>query len=104
MKFIKDSIREIKHVVWPTREESKKYFLLVLSILVLFWLYLFIFSVVFSNWLLFIKELVNPSSIKIEKQEPVNVFTWTNSTWTIENTISTGNISTWSVSTGNISN
>jgi preprotein translocase SecE subunit len=34
--FIKGSIRELKHVVWPTKIETKKYFVVVLTILVVF--------------------------------------------------------------------
>ncbi len=56
--FFKDSIRELKHVVWPTREETKKYFIIVLTVLVLFGIYLFIFGTLFSEWLFFLKDLV----------------------------------------------
>jgi hypothetical protein len=34
--FFKDSFREIKHVVWPTKKETTNYFLIVIVILVLF--------------------------------------------------------------------
>jgi len=34
--FIKDSVRELKHVVWPTRAETKAYFVTVLVVLILF--------------------------------------------------------------------
>ncbi len=47
--FIKDSFRELKHVVWPTREETRKYFFMVLTTLILFWLYLFVFNYIFSE-------------------------------------------------------
>ena len=50
--FIKDSFRELKHVVWPTREETKSYFMMVLVTLILFGLYLFIFNTVFSELIL----------------------------------------------------
>ncbi len=58
IQFIKDSSRELKHVVWPTRAETKNYFVIVLVILILFWLYLFLANTVFSEWLLFLKNLV----------------------------------------------
>lgn len=61
MKFIKDSVRELKHVVWPTRLETKKFFVIVLTVLILFWFYLFVFSTIFSEGLLAIKNFVNPS-------------------------------------------
>jgi preprotein translocase SecE subunit len=48
IQFLKDSVREIKHVVWPTRKETQKYFLLVLATLIVFGIYLFIFSNIFS--------------------------------------------------------
>lgn len=55
--FIKDSIRELKHVVWPTREETKKYFAIVLVVLVIFWIYLFIAWSLFSNLLIALDNL-----------------------------------------------
>lgn len=59
LDFFKDSIRELKHVVWPTADETKKYFLIVVTVLVLFGIYLFIASTIFSEWLLFLKNLVS---------------------------------------------
>ena len=50
--FIKDSFRELQHVVWPTREETKSYFVMVLVTLVLFGLYLFIVNAAFSELIL----------------------------------------------------
>ena len=35
-KFINESVRELSHVVWPTRKETKKYFTIVVTVLVLF--------------------------------------------------------------------
>ena len=70
IKYIKDSIRELKHVVWPTREETKNYFITVVSILVLFGIYLFVASTVFTEWLFALKNLVNPKSV-VEKS-----FSW----------------------------
>ena len=59
LQFIKDSVRELKHVVWPTRQETKKYFLIVVSILILFWIYLFIASTIFSEAIIYLKNLVS---------------------------------------------
>jgi len=50
--FLKGSIRELKHVVWPTREETKKYFMMVLVTLILFGIYLFIANTIFSEVIL----------------------------------------------------
>jgi preprotein translocase SecE subunit len=55
LKFFKESVREIKHVVWPTRAETRKYFITVLVVLVCFGLYLFIASTIFSEILFGIK-------------------------------------------------
>ncbi len=57
--FIKASLREFNHVVWPTRKETKKYFIIVVTILVTFWLYLFIVSTIFSKSFFYIKNLFN---------------------------------------------
>lgn len=57
LQFFKDSIRELKHVVWPTKEETTKYFIIVVTILVVFWIYLFLASTLFSEGLLALKKL-----------------------------------------------
>lgn len=59
VKFIKDSVRELKHVVWPTKQETIKYFYIVVTVLVLFWIYLFIASTLFSEGLLYLKNMVS---------------------------------------------
>lgn len=58
IQFFKDSFRELKHVVWPTREETVKYFVVVLTILVIFWLYLLVAEISFTQILKFIKESI----------------------------------------------
>lgn len=59
IQFIKDSFRELSHVVWPTREETRNFFLVVLVILIAFWLYLFFASTLFSEAMLYVKWLVS---------------------------------------------
>lgn len=59
IQFIKDSVRELKHVVWPTRQETTNYFFIVITVLVLFWIYLFIASTLFSEGLLYLKNMVS---------------------------------------------
>jgi len=59
INFFKDSLRELKHVVWPTREETRNYFLIVVITLILFWLYLFVVSTVFTEALFALKDFVN---------------------------------------------
>jgi len=36
IQFFKDSFRELRHVVWPTKEETKNFFIIVLTVLILF--------------------------------------------------------------------
>ena len=62
IQFVKDSLRELKHVVWPTRKETQKYFGLVLAMLVFFGLYLFIVSNIFSEVLFSFKALFSWNS------------------------------------------
>jgi preprotein translocase SecE subunit len=57
LSFFKDSVRELKHVVWPTRQETKKYFMIVLSVLILFGVYLFIANTLFSEALFGLKDI-----------------------------------------------
>jgi len=57
--FIKDSFRELKHVVWPTKEETRNYFFIVLVVLIVFGLYLFAASTIFSETMLYLKWLVS---------------------------------------------
>jgi len=59
MSFFKDALREFKHVVWPTAVETRKYFVIVLTVLVLFGLYIFVASTAFSRLLLVLKDMVS---------------------------------------------
>lgn len=59
LQFFKDSFREIRHVVWPTTNETKKYFLIVVGLLIVFWLYIFIASTIFTNVIFYLKDLIN---------------------------------------------
>lgn len=134
MKFITDSIRELKHVVWPTKEETTRYFMIVVGILVLFWIYLFLFSTLFTNWLLWVKNIVNPSTqTTVTNQNPINltpnsittevvssgstneskISTWTTSTgktnektnsWAVSTGNTTESTNSWTVSTGSTQN
>jgi len=36
MKFFKDSVRELKHVVWPTKKETINYFVIIVTIFIIF--------------------------------------------------------------------
>ena len=72
IKYIKDSIRELKHVVWPTRKETNNYFLPVVLVLIAFGLYLFIASTIFTKWLFGLKEIIdgNKTESSIESKVP----------------------------------
>lgn len=58
MDFIKNSFRELKHVVWPTKKETVNYFFIVLVTLILFWLYLFIANYAFSKGLFALGKII----------------------------------------------
>jgi len=58
ISFVKDSLRELQHVVWPTRKETTNFFTIVVVVLVLFGTYLFAASTVFSEILFTLKDLV----------------------------------------------
>lgn len=58
LQFLKDSVREMKHVVWPTKKETAQYFKIVVIMLVLFGLYLTIFNTIFTEVLFFLKETI----------------------------------------------
>jgi len=72
IKYIKDSIRELKHVVWPTRKETNNYFLTVVLVLIAFGLYLFIASTIFTKWLFGLKDIVdgNKTEVSVENILP----------------------------------
>ena len=58
IQFLKWALREFRHVVWPTRKETQKYFSLVLAILVFFGVYLFIASNIFSEIIFGLKNIL----------------------------------------------
>ncbi len=58
MQFIKNSIRELKHVVWPTKEETIQYFKMVFWTLFFFTIFLYILSNIFAYIILFLKDNV----------------------------------------------
>lgn len=58
ISFLKDSFREIKHVVWPTKDDTRKYFFIVVWVLVTFGLYIFVASTLFTNIIFALKDLI----------------------------------------------
>ncbi|EKE29346.1 MAG: hypothetical protein ACD_2C00187G0003 [uncultured bacterium (gcode 4)] len=57
-KFLKESIKEFDHVVWPTNKETKKYFTTVVSLITALTLFLFVVWTAFSLGLFGLWELV----------------------------------------------
>lgn len=49
IKYFKNSVRELKHVVWPNRRDTNKYFVSALMFIVIFSTYLFISGYTFSS-------------------------------------------------------
>lgn len=55
-QFLKESIKEFDHVVWPTGLETKKYFQTVITTIVVLTLFLFVVGTALSSGLFKIKE------------------------------------------------
>ncbi len=91
--FFKGSFRELRHVVWPSRIETKKYFIIVLTVLVLFWLYLFIASTLFSELIFNLNNIFNNNT---SSNFPINENSIIYNTWDLDNTITIDN-NTWSI-------
>lgn len=97
MKFIKDSFRELAHVVWPSRQDRKKFFIIVVSVLILFGIYLAIFWNIFQIALFKTKELVKPTTVRHILPENNSVEPKIIWTWVIE--INGNSTSSWTVTT-----
>lgn len=80
-KFIKESMKEFDHVVWPTTSETKKYFNIVTSFLVAFTLFIFVVWTVFSAVLFTSKDYINPAKLVAPTsngpKSPANTKAWT---------------------------
>ena len=60
LKFLRESIKEFDHVVWPTRAETKKYLSIVLSIIVSLTVILFALGSVFAASLSTLRDVTAP--------------------------------------------
>ncbi len=49
--FIKESLAELEHVVWPTHIETKKFFQAVVGIIAAMTVFTYILTLIFSNGL-----------------------------------------------------
>jgi len=47
--FIKDSLAELEHVVWPTHIETKQFFQAVVGIIVAMTIFTYALTLIFSN-------------------------------------------------------
>jgi preprotein translocase SecE subunit len=94
-KFLKDSVREFKHVVWPTHAETKKYFTIVVILLALFGLYLFVANTVFAELLQALRDIFSsttPNNIPEISVENIETITSTGETIVVES--NTGTVET----------
>lgn len=62
LRFLRESIKEFDHVVWPTRRETVRYFTVVVSTIVAFSIFLFVVGTAFSTSLFSLREMVNPAA------------------------------------------
>lgn len=61
MSFIKESMKEFDHIVWPTPAETKKYFVTVVSMITLLTVFLFVIGTAFSVGLFAVKKQIVPA-------------------------------------------
>lgn len=57
--FIKESMAELEHVVWPTHIETKKFFQAVVGIIVAMSIFTYLLTVLFSNTIFGIRGLIH---------------------------------------------
>lgn len=62
MSFLQESIKEFDHVVWPTSAETKKYFNIVVSMIVILTVLLFVVGTALSTGLFTLKKQIQPIS------------------------------------------
>lgn len=57
--FLKESLAELEHVVWPTHIETKKFFQAVVGIIAAMTVFTYILTLIFSNGLFSLREWVH---------------------------------------------
>lgn len=62
LTFIAESFQEMKHVVWPTPRESKRYLTFTVSIIIAMTLYLSLLGFTFRESFAAIRSTLNPHS------------------------------------------
>ena len=60
VKFFKDSLHEFRHVVFPTQAETRQYFVVVVSCIVTFGVFLFIAGSIFSLGMTSARTVLHP--------------------------------------------
>lgn len=57
--FLKESLAELEHVVWPTHIETKKFFQAVVGIITAMTIFTYILTLLFSNGLFSLREWIH---------------------------------------------
>ena len=69
--FIKDSIAELEHVVWPTHIETKNFFQITLSIIVGMTIFTYLLTLLFGNGLFELKAYIHSAPAADISASPV---------------------------------
>jgi preprotein translocase SecE subunit len=71
--FIKDSMAELEHVVWPTHLETKKFFQIVVSVIVGMTVFTYLLTLMFSNGMIETRKLIHaPKAADISGSPTLN--------------------------------
>lgn len=71
--FIKDSMAELEHVVWPTHIETKKFFQAVVGIIAAMALFTYLLTVIFSNGLFGLRAMIQAPKAADLSGSPVTI-------------------------------
>jgi preprotein translocase SecE subunit len=71
--FLKDSLAELEHVVWPTHLETKKFFQIVVSVIAGMTVFTYLLTLLFSNGMIEVRKLIHtPKSADISGSPTLN--------------------------------
>ncbi|MDD2486933.1 MAG: preprotein translocase subunit SecE [Candidatus Gracilibacteria bacterium] len=98
-KFFTESIKEFEHVVWPTKNETRKYFSIVVGLIISLTLFIFVIGSAFSAGLFYAKNIINPAKISTTSQTPNTSKSTDNNLKLDDIKINSGSVSTGSVNT-----
>lgn len=68
--FFSEAAKELEHVSWPTNAETKKYFTVVVSMIIVLTIVFFILSTLFSAGLWSLRDAVNPNGTLSTQSSP----------------------------------